>query len=433
MKFGGSSVGSPERIREVARIIGSRLERKPIVVVSAVGGVTDMLISAAQKAASEGKADTAELRKKHEDIITELGLDRAIISELDSLDELLSGIAQLGELSPRIMDKVQSFGERCSSKILAACLEKQGIGSRAFDAYDAGMITDDNFGNAEPLPEVFEKLGALSESPVVPVVTGFIGKDREGRITTLGRGGSDYTAAIIGAAVDAEEIQIWTDVNGIMTADPKVVPEAKSIPRVTFDEASELAYFGAKVLHPKTIRPAVRKGIPVRVLSTFEPEKKGTVISIESEKDSNPLKAIASKKRITLINVVSTRMLLAHGFLARIFQVFEEHHKPVDMVSTSEVSVSLTVDNDEHVDEIAEKLKHFAKVKVMREKAIICAVGQGLSEAVGLCGRVFTAVGSEGVNVHMISLGASEINLSFIVDDKDADKAVKSLHKELLE
>lgn len=431
MKFGGTSVGNPDRIKNVCDIVKTRLAKKPIVVVSAVGGITDMLIKAANTAV-KGKVDIVDIRKKHMDIVDALKLDRSLLSELDEFEDFLKGIAQLKETSPRIMDKVQSFGERISSKIVAAYMTKVGMPAKAWNSYDAGLVTDSNFGKAEPLPEAYDALKILTRQKEVPIVTGFIGKDNDGAITTLGRGGSDYSGAIVGAAVDAEEIEIWTDVNGVMSADPRVVPEAKTIPSISFQEASELAYFGAKVLHPKTIRPAMEKDIPVRVLSTFEPNKKGTLIINKSKECKEIVKAIASKKNIVLFSIVSTRMLLAHGFLAKMFAVFEHYKKPVDMIATSEVSVSLTVDNDENVPQILEELEQIAKIKIEKDKAIVCCVGEGMENSVGVSGRIFSVVGKAGIRVHMISQGASEINISFIVDNKDADAAVKALHTEFV-
>jgi aspartate kinase len=333
-------------------------------------------------------------------------------------------------MNPELLDEVQSFGERCSIRLVAAYLNKIGIKAEAKDAYDVGMITNPDYGKAEPLPDAEEKIKEeIEKVDGVPVVTGFIGKDSSGHITTLGRGGSDYTAGIIGAALGAT-VEIWTDVNGIMSTDPRVVPEAKTIPNISFNEASELAYFGARVLHPKTIWPAVKKNVPVKVLNSFEPDNKGTTIVKESTKTKEIIKAIAAKKNINLITLTSNRMLLAHGFLARVFSVFEDYNRSVDMVATSEVSVSLTVDNDKHLDDIKSDLEGVADVNIVKGKSIISIVGDGMSNVPGISGRTFSALGKAKINIEMISQGASEINISFIVDDKDADNAVKVLHKE---
>ena len=282
--------------------------------------------------------------------------------------------------------------------------------------------------------ETFTNLdGNITKLDVVPVITGFIGKTKKGEITTIGRGGSDYTAGIIGVAINADEIQIWTDVDGIMSADPKIVSNAKTLVEVSFAEASELAYFGARVLHPKTIAPAMQKNIPVRVLNTFEPGSKGTIILSKAEKSNQIVKAVSYKKGITLINIGSTRMLGSHGFLARIFNIFEKNSKSIDMIATSEVSVSLTIDNEQNIDTIVRELKKIAKVKVLKNRAIVCIVGEGMKHTQGVSGRTFTALGNKKINIEMISQGASEINITFVVDGKDAEDAVKVLHEEYFE
>ncbi|MBI2974282.1 MAG: aspartate kinase, partial [Deltaproteobacteria bacterium] len=267
----------------------------------------------------------------------------------------------------------------------------------------------------------------------VPVITGFIGKDKNGKITTLGRGGSDYSAAIIGAAINADEIQIWTDVSGVYSADPRIVKNARKIEKISFAECSELAYFGAKVLHPKTILPAMNKNIPVKVLNTFEPENSGTIILSEMKKSDEIVKALTCKKNITLININSTRMLFAYGFLARVFYVFDKYNISVDMISTSEVSMSLTIDKDMNLDKAVEELNQIATTNIVRNKAIVCVVGVGLKNETGIAGKIFSLMGQHKINVEMISQGASEINISFVVENDEAEKAVKLLHREFVE
>lgn len=435
MKFGGSSVGSAERIKGVTDIIKSRLDQKPVVVCSAVKGITDQLIDTAEKAANgnDVSKELEEIKNKHHSILKDLELDETLVDEqLDEFNKVIDKIFIMKKTTLELMDEVQSFGERCSIRIVAEHLTKVGIKAQACDAFDIGMITTPDYGKAEPLPDSEEKIAeAINKINAVPIVTGFIGKDSAGNITTLGRGGSDYTAGIIGAALGAT-VEIWTDVNGIMSTDPRVVKDAKTIEKITFNEASELAYFGARVLHPKTIWPAVRKNVAVKVLNSFEPENKGTTIVKEGEK-TKTLKAIAFKKDITLINVNSTRMLLAHGFLARLFSIFEDYKKSVDMIATTEVSVSMTVDNDKNLDKIKDDLEGIAEVKVAKNKAIICAVGEGMKDVPGVAGRIFSTMGKNKINVEMISQGASEINVSFIVDAKDTDKAVQTLHKEFFD
>lgn len=435
MKFGGSSVGNSQRIKDVAAIIASKLKQEPKVVVSAVGGITDKLIESANIAVADEDPDEhlSFIEKKHKDILKELELDESLVDHLlKEFKELILDIKSKQEANTETMDKVQSFGERMSSAIVAQYLTKNGTPAKACFAWDIGMITDDEFGNAEPLETshalIKKKISKIKE---VPIITGFIGKTEDGVITTLGRGGSDYTAAIVGAAIGSEEIQIWTDVNGIMSCDPRIVKEARTIPQVSFAEASELAYFGAKVLHPKTIIPAVKNDIPVKVLNTYEPDHPGTVILNKTAKSKEVIKAIASKKNIFVVNIDSTRMLNAHGFLAKIFTVFADYRKVVDMVTTSEVSISLTVDKEEGLDSIAKELSRFAEIKVEKGKAIIGIVGEGMKSSKGISGKIFSALGKDGINIEMISQGASEVNVCLVVDEKDREKAVKVLHKEI--
>ena len=431
MKFGGSSLKNAERIQNVANIVKSRIDKYPIVVVSALGGITDLLIDTS-KDAFEGKEtdkNIKEIKKRHHSTLKDLKLDETLVdADLKGYEELIARIKIIKEITSETMDHIQSFGERMSSKIVAAHLTNIGIDAEAHNAYDVGFVSNDDHGNAEPLEETEAQLRShLSNKKAVPVITGFIAKNKAGKITTLGRGGSDYTAAIIGAAIHAKEIQIWTDVNGVMTTDPRIVKNAKTIPEISFEEASELAYFGAKVLHAKTIIPAIEKKIPVKVLNTYEPNHPGTTI-LKKVKATKAVKAIAVKKNVTLVNITSLRMLNAHGFLARLFEVFAKHGKSVDMIATSEVSVSLTVDKDDKIDEIKEELSKFSEVTVQKEKAIVCAVGDGMHHSHGVVARVFNAL--KDVRIEMISAGASEINISLIVDNKVADKAIQLLHKE---
>ena len=433
MKFGGSSVKDATRIKKAADVIKSRLDKDPIVVVSALGGITDMLIETSEKAfqRQDTSALIEEIKNRHHSTLKDLGLDVTLVDEdLKEFEELIQRIATIREVTLETMDHVQSFGEKMSSKIVAAHLINTGIEAEAHNAYDVGFISNDDYGNAEPLEETEAQLREhLSNKKAVPVITGFIAKNKAGKITTLGRGGSDYTAAIIGVAVGVEEIQIWSDVNGIMTTDPKIVKDAKTIPQISFEEASELAFFGAKVLHPKTIIPAVEKNIPVRVLNTYEPDNRGTVIMKEVEKKD--IRAIACKKNNILMNISSLRMLNAHGFLARLFDVFKKYEKSVDMIATSEVSVSLTLDNGNNLDKIIKELEKIAEVTVYENKTIICVVGNGMHQSKGIIGKVFKAL--KGIRVEMVSAGASEINISFIVNDEDADKAMQMLHKKYFE
>lgn len=435
MKFGGTSLGSAERIKSVAEIAKRYIDKKPVLVVSAVGGITDKIIEAAEKAFSDSVVDIETIKEKHKTILKELNLDENLVDEeLNGLKCILESVAKLKDNSNKIMDIVQSFGERISSRIIAAYFNSINLKAKNFDAFDIGLITDSNFGSAEPLPQAYDNIKEnLSAVDEIPIITGFIAKNEQGQITTLGRGGSDYTATIIGVAMNAEEIQIWTDVDGMMTTDPKVVKEAKTIDKICFNEAAELAAFGARVLHPKTILAAVKKNIPVRVLNSFNPSHEGTTILKEVKNSTDIVKSIALKKDVTLFHMKSTRMLLAHGFLARLFEVFNKHKVSIDMVSTSEVSVSLTVDNknkDNVLDKIAAELKNIGKVTVEKNRSIVCLVGNGMKNTIGFLARVCSIIAKNNINIEMVSQGASEVNVGLLVDGKDSEKAVQCLHKE---
>ncbi len=438
MKFGGTSIGSAESIRNAVGVVKASLGRNPFVVVSAVSGVTDMLIAAAQKALdreSSVRAIVKEVEEKHRPIIEALGLDAGMVSEeLAELEHVLFGISLIRELTTRTTDYVVSFGERMASKIVAAYARKAGINARAFNAYGLGMVTNGSFGDAEILPETYETIAAAVKvipAGVIPIVTGFIGKTADGEITTLGRGGSDYTAAIYGAALGAEEIQIWTDVDGVMTADPKIIPDARTVDVVSFEEASELAYFGAKVLHPKTIVPAMNKGIPVRVLNTFNPSGRGTLIlKAVSKGDRSDVTAITCKKDIYVININSARMLLAFGFLHNVFKLFDEFRVPVDLIATSEVNVSVTVERKFGISELVERLKEFADVAVLSDRASISVVGSGIRSTPGIGGRIFSTLGKRGINVEMTSQSYSDVNESIVIREERLDEAVRALHDE---
>jgi len=433
MKFGGTSVGDADRIRNVVEIIKSRKDKKLIVVVSAVSKVTDMLITLAVECSKgNGKETLKKIIEKHNQMLEALSIEKSIIdTDIKELNKLAEELMKSKKLDIKVMDSMQSFGERMSSKIVAACLRNSGLKAEAFDSWELGLTTNKDFGNAEPLEDSYSRIkNNIKKLKVIPVITGFIGKTREGEMTTLGRGGSDYTAAIFGSAAECEEIQIWTDVNGIMSTDPKIVQSARTIEKISFAEASELAYFGAKVIHPKTLLPAMKKNIPVRVLNSFEPSNKGTLIVNKAAKSKDIVKAIACKKKINLVHVESTRMLGAYGFLARIFDVFNEFKKSVDVVSTSEVSVSITVDNEENLDVILNRLKEIGDAKVSSNRAIVCVVGEGIGYTPGVAARTFTAMAKNNINIEMMSVGASDINITFIVKEEEAEKAVNSLHKE---
>jgi aspartate kinase len=438
VKFGGTSVGDPTRIVAACDIVAGKRAKGPVVVVvSAASKVTDMLLKAANAAAA-GVVDAEPVVGRVRSLLDAFSLPHSLIErEVLALREALATVAKTGSLSLEHADLVASFGERFSVRTFAAVLSARGVTATAFDAFDVGMITDAQFGAAEPLSDSAARVrdalgvdGVAHAKDSVAVVTGFIGKTEDGRVTTLGRGGSDYSAALFGAAMRADEIEIWTDVDGVMTADPRVVRAARTIPVLSFTEAAELAYFGAKVLHPKTIHPAVRENIPVRVLNTFNPEGEGTVILEAGAPPDleHPARAIAAKKSITMVQVVSSRMLLAHGFLAKLFEVFARHRIAVDMVATSEVSVTLTVDRDDLLTPALNELRRIGDVQVVAGRSLVAIVGLGIGDALGIAGRVFSALARARVNIELISAGSGRANMSLVVADADADAAVRALH-----
>jgi aspartate kinase len=444
MKFGGTSVEDPAAISRTAAIVAGRaaLGKQPVVVVSAMAKVTDQLLRAAAAASmgdrAEALAISSRLRSRHRDTAAELVKDAtnsaALIAQIDekfdALDEVLRGLAAILELTPRISDLIVSYGERLSSRMVAAAFRERGIDAEYVDAREI-VVTDSTFQKAVPIDEAIERraqnrLLPLTGGGKVPVMGGFIASNEAGMTTTLGRGGSDFTGALIGGALSADAIEIWTDVDGIMTTDPRVCPDALRVKVVSFEEAAELAYFGAKVLHPATILPAVKKNIPVYVLNSRNASCEGTRITSMAPHCKSPFKSIAVKKKLSIIDVVASRMLMTHGYMREIFTVFDKHQCAVDMVSTSEVSVSLTVDSNDKLPAIAADLSKLADVKYEGRKALICMVGEDIRGRNGMAAQVFAAI--RHINVRMISQGASEINMSFMIDEDDADEAVRSLH-----
>lgn len=444
MKFGGTSVEDPTAINRTASIVAGRVAdgKRAVVVVSAMARVTDQLLRAASAAATGDRtgalAISSRLRARHRDTACALiksstesaALCNLIEQKFDSLDEILRGLAAILELTPRISDLVVSYGERISSRIIAAAFAERGINAVHMDAREV-IITDSQFQKAAPIDALIEKRSAERLRPLlnegkVPVMGGFIASNEAGITTTLGRGGSDFTGALIGGALAADAIEIWTDVDGIMTSDPRVCPDALRVKVISFEEAAELAYFGAKVLHPATILPAVKKNIPVLVLNSKNPTNEGTRIISIAPHCKSPFKSIAVKRKLSIIDVVASRMLMTHGYLKAIFEIFDKHQCPVDMVSTSEVSVSLTVDSNDKLPLIAADLSQLADVKYEGKKALVCLVGEDIRGQNGMAAQVFAAI--RHINVRMISQGASEINMSFMIEEEDADEAIRSLH-----
>lgn len=444
-KFGGSSLADASRFREVTKLVRLQMERsvkKPILVLSAMGPSTNELLEAGQKALKEGIVDTSCIRARAYSACEELGVEKGELVDplLHNIDELLVGVKFLKELSNRTKDYLVSFGERLSVRIFAAHLRKnEGIAAVHVDAFDMGFRTNSAFTRAELREETYANVKKYFENCVgkdeVAVVTGFIAKDRDNNITTLGRGGSDLTASVIGASLGTTEVQVWKDVDGILSTDPRIVEDAVPIPSISFEEAAEMAFFGAKVLHPIAMLPAMRGNIPVRVKNSYNPDHPGTVI-IRSRgfDDENPVTAISLKKKVQIVDVVSTRMLGASGFLAEVFKAFAYHKVSVDMIATSEVSISMTLDdsvcNVMTLNKLKNDLSSIARVSFSKnDKAIISLVSDS-SRSSQVVGRALTALDRAKVKVLMISQGASKYNMSVTVEGSDAKTAVRAVHKE---
>jgi len=437
MKFGGSSVANLEQVRKVLEIVKTRIDRRPVLVCSAHKGITDALLNAARGAVQRHYSlpDVIDLQSE---IADELGCPKTLLIELlQEISDLLRGIGLVRELSPRSLDYIASFGERMSVRCIADFFTRQGLKAQAFDIWDLGFITDEKFGAARPLPGFTERMQeAFREkvSPdVLPVVTGFIGKSANGEITTLGRNGSDLTATLTGAALNADEVEIWTDTDGVMTADPSVVPNARNIPRMRFDEAAELAHFGGRVLHPSTLLPAMEQNIPVRVLNTNRPDHPGTVIDRDGEGKTTGVTSVAYKERQAILTITSTGMLQQVGYLAGVFQVLAKWGVVVDVVSTSEISVSLSTDRPDLLNQALPELEAFGTCEVHTGKTILVVVGPDLSHQRGLGGEILSAVEKAGASIHMISVGLNSINFSMVIDDQDIAKVVPILHQSLFE
>jgi aspartate kinase len=442
MKFGGSSVESAAAIERVAGIVKDRESRRPVVVVSAMGKTTNKLLAIANAAIDGTRTEYIrqlhDLRDMHSREARQIvplsdraSLDRFLDEHFQELTELVKGLAVLGELTPRSIDAISSYGERLSSFIVTLAFRHFGMKAEHVDSRDV-IVTDRRHTHAAPIfPETYARLAKtippLAENAVV-VMGGFIGSTEDGVTSTLGRGGSDFTASIAGAGINAEEIQIWTDVDGMLTADPTILPGGHRVKTISFAEAAELAYFGAKVLHPATVVPAVEKNIPVLILNSRRPEIPGTRIVAEAVRCGNVAKSIACKRKIALVNIHSTRMFMAHGFLHRIFEVFDRFETPVDMVATSEVSVSLTVDLFDRLDAIQSELRQFADVEIEKNQSIVCLVGDNIRYTPGVARRMFNAL--EGINIRMVSQGASLLNLGFVVAEDDLRGTVAALHRE---
>ena len=441
MKFGGTSVKDAEAFLRVAKIVGSQKDVFPIVVTSAMAKVTDALLNAFDlaKTGNSGEAFSSleEHFVRHKEVAEEL-LDKprqtAFLAELELSKEELSGLLLRVERRSlplqMLKDAIVSYGEQLSSRLLAEVCKANDLNARQVDSRRV-IVTDDEYGSAKPIWDETEKfiqleLNSLLEAEEIPIMGGFIAANRSGETTTLGRGGSDYSAALVGAALKAKEIQIWTDVTGVLTCDPRICSDARTVEVLSYNEAAELAYFGAKVLHPKTIQPAVDHSIPVRVCNSHEPNEKGTMVLAESEIATNKIKSIAHKTGISILRISSARMLGSYGFMSALFQVFERFRTVIDVISTSEVSVALTLDNTESLEKIVTELERLGDVEVEHGFAVICIVGEGLRSSSGLASKIFSTI--DDVNISLISHGASSVNMTFVVEEPKVKDVIEKLH-----
>lgn len=429
-KFGGTSVSSKRSIFAICQIIKSIQDKEPIVVVSALSGVTDLLLNLPTLSETGAVKQLEILGKIHHDLIDDVFAMGKDIKHF--INQQCKEIAKF-KFSPdkKNLDKLASFGETMSAYIVTKALEQKGIPAVSVLATEL-IVTNDNFGSADFIlgptqRRVNKALSPLINNGTTPVVTGFIGATSKNQVTTLGRGGSDYTASIIGFCLKAQEIQIWTDVDGIFSADPRLVKSARPLEEVSFREAAELATFGAKVLHPRTIHPAIKMGIPVRVLNTFNPSGQGTKIS-KNNTGSKKIKAISFKKKITLVNIYSTEMFLQKGFLAKIFNIFAKNNISVDLVSVSEVSVSVTLDNTENLTKALAELSQFTNVTVSAE-GMVSLIGEGITDSTSNIKNIFYCLDKAKILAKMVSLGATNINISIVLKSDQVEKAVKVLHK----
>ena len=443
MKFGGTSVGDIAAFGRVCKIVGDQIENHPVVVTSAMTKVTDALLSAFEAARKNepeaGFNSLAPHFARHLEVAEYFLNDetrQAFESEIEKskreLSEILERVSRRSLPVQLLKDVIVAYGELLSSRLLTEVLRSKNINARFADARRL-IVTDDEHGAANPIWEETERIVSLELNSIirngeVPVMGGFIAASRGGETTTLGRGGSDYSAALVGAALKAREIQIWTDVTGVLATDPRICPEARTLKTLSYEEAAELAYFGAKVLHPKTIQPAVDLQIPVRVCNSHEPQEIGTMIVSKSRSTPRLVKSIAYKKGITILHITSARMLGAYGFMSAIFQIFERHRTVIDVVTTSEVSVSLTLDNTDALEAIVKDLRRIGTVEIEPNQAVICVVGSGLRDTSGVAARLFTAISD--VNISLISHGASSVNLTFVVEEGVVSEVIKRLHSE---
>ncbi|MDR2719567.1 MAG: aspartate kinase [Nitrososphaerota archaeon] len=458
MKFGGTSVGTGENIRQVASIVTQySKECKIAVVVSALAGVTNKLLEVACQAKKGDeklvKDFTDELLRKHKEAITVAivseSLQREVCQRIEEiiaeLGKILTGICYVGELTPKSKDYVVSFGERLSAPIVWGAIQDQKLETLCFTGKEAGIVTDSNFGEANPLMDftvhlVREKLGPFLEKGVIPVVTGFIAANQDGIVTTVGRGGSDYTATILGVALEADEVWIWTDVDGIMTTDPKLVATAKLLPQLSYQEAAEMAIFGAKAMHPRALGPVSKENIPVRIRNTFHPEKTGTLITKEPVADAKQVvKAVAMIKDVALLNVNGAAMVGAPGSYTKVFDILGKNNINVMMISAaaSEANISMIIKRNmvsRAISNIEIALSGrgglVSEVTAEEDVAVVAVIGAYMKGSLGLASKVFATVAKKGINIHMIAQGSSELNISFVIKEKDGIEIIKTIHEE---
>lgn len=431
MKFGGRTLATAERIHQVGNLIRQKITLKPIIIISALAGITDQLETLAEKTAHSGKVSLIPIYQKHQSMLRQLGLNKYLLEPFfRELEVVFKGISLLRELTPRTLDYILSFGERFAACLVAAYLRKQGMKAHGLDAFQIGLITDSNFGNARPLPESIPFIRKhLLPYRELPVITGFIGKDKAGEITTLGRDGSDYSASFIGAALGVREIQIWRDLPGIMTADPQMVKTARLVKHITLEEASELVYYGNGVLHPYMLAPAVDKRIPVRILNIFQQESEGTLI-INSSRDKKSIKTIAYKNNVLLINIVSPEIFHHRRLAINVFEILSRYGIFFHLLASSEISISfVTVPDIPHLTEALREISDLAKLNVLKNKSIVCIIGEGIKDNQKVMPKIFTGLSNSRIKVEMIIHNVLKTNLTFIINKRDINRAVNNTHK----
>jgi len=459
MKFGGTSVGTGENIRHVAELVTQHAKNdcKVAVVVSALAGVTNKLLEIACQATKSDEKHietfTKELLQKHIGAIstaisnpqTQKQVTQIIEETICELEKVLTGICYVGELTPKSKDYVVSFGERLSAPIVWGAIQDHNLETQYFTGKEAGIVTDSNFGEADPLMNytthlVRERLGPLLEKGTIPVVTGFIAANQDGIITTVGRGGSDYTATILGVALEVDEVWIWSDVDGIMTTDPKIVPTAKMLPELTYQEAAEMAIFGAKAMHPRALEPVMKEGIPVRIRNSFNPENPGTLISSQPKARAvEAVKAVAMIKEVAMINVYGPSMVGAPGSYAKVFDVMGKNNINIMMTSiaASEANISLIIRRNmlgRAISNLEIALLGrgglISEVSAEDDVSVVAVMGARMKGQLGLASRIFAIAAKNGINIRMIAQGSSELNISFVVKEKDAEAVVRAIHEE---